>query len=355
MSVFKRGNSWYISYQFQGRQIRKAIGRSKRVAETVLKDVEVKIMKGEYLGIFEDKKVLFKDYAAEYLKYSEGNKAKRSYQRDITSISVHLIPHFGGHYLASITTKMVQDFKTKRKSEANVATVNRELCCLSNMFRKAIDWGYLKRNPSKGVSMFKETPKEARWLNKEEIGRLLEECPPHIYALVATALNTGLRRMELFHLEWSDVDFKNETITVRNKEDWRTKNGESRTIPMNASLYGVLRKHPRRINSKYVFCNSKGKTWNDVRKSLSNAAKRAGIGHIGMHSLRHTFASQLVMAGVDLRTVQKWMGHKNIKTTMRYAHLAPNHERAAIEKLNFSTNSAHTPFQRQKSTQAVSA
>ena len=181
-----------------------------------------------------------KDYAEEYLNYSKANRAKRGYERDQTSINVHLNPHFGGHYLASITTKMVQDYKTKRKGEANVATANRELCCLSNMFRKAIDWGYLKRSPSKGVKLFKETPKEARWLDKEEIGRLLKKCPRHIYVLVATALNTGLRRMELFHLEWSDVDFKSETITVRSKDDWHTKNYEFRTIPINSFLYGIL-------------------------------------------------------------------------------------------------------------------
>ena len=240
---------------------------------------------------------------------------------------------------------MVQDYKTQRGDRANVATVNRELCCLSNMLRKAVDWGYLKQNPFKGVKLFKETPKEPRSLDKEEVTRLLQECPTHIYALVATALNTGLRRDELFHLEWSDLDFKKRTITVRNKEDWHTKNYESRTIPMNSFLFEVLRNHPRHINSNYVFCNPQGKVWNSIRRSLSNAAKRAGIGHIGLHALRHTFASQLVMASVDLRTVQKWMGHKSIKTTMRYAHLAPDHERLAIEKLSFSTISAHPPEQ----------
>ncbi|MFH1007853.1 MAG: site-specific integrase [Candidatus Latescibacterota bacterium] len=200
-----------------------------------------------------------------------------------------------------------------------------------------------------------QTKDKPRWLDKEETGRLLEECPSHIYALVATALNTGLRRAELFHLEWSDVDFTSESITVRNKAEWHTKNYESRTIPMNSFLYGVLRKHPRRINSTFVFSNPEGKPWDNVRQSLSNAAERAGIGHLGLHALRHTFASQLVMAGVDLRTVQKWMGHKNIKTTMRYAHLAPSHERAAIEMLNLSTNSAQPSFREKKSTQAVSA
>ena len=100
--VYKRGNSWYITYQFQGKQIRKSIGRSKKIAEVTLKDIEVKIAKGEYLGVLEDRKMLFRDYAKEYLEYSRTNKAKQSYQRDLTSINLHLIPYFGNRYLASI-------------------------------------------------------------------------------------------------------------------------------------------------------------------------------------------------------------------------------------------------------------
>jgi integrase len=179
---------------------------------------------------------------------------------------------------------------------------------------------------------------------------LLRECPPHIYALVATGVYAGLRRSELFYLEWSDVDFKRATITVQNKEEWHTKNYESRVIPIHDTLYEVLRRHPRHISSRYVFCNPKtGRRYNNIRKSLSSAAERAGIGHIGLHTLRHTFASQLVMRGADLATVQKLMGHKSIQMTMRYAHLAPDHLSAAVERLNFSTISAQPRFGQQKS------
>ena len=150
-----------------------------------------------------------------------------------------------------------------------------------------------------------------------------------------------MRKSELFHLEWSDVDFRKRTITVSNKtdrdtgEEWHTKNYEYRVIPMNDSLYEVLRRQPRHISSSSVFCNPDGTRFHDIRAGFETALREAGLDHIPIHALRHTFASNLVMSGVDIRTVQKLLGHKDIKTTMRYAHLAPDHLRSAVENLSY--------------------
>jgi len=336
MGVYRRGNTWYIDFYVRGQRIRKKIGPSRKLAELALKDAEVKIAKGDYLGIYEERKIPFSDYAKQYLEYSKTNKAKRSYERDVTSLRVHLVPYFGRYWLANISTKMIEDYKAERKNRVNPATVNRELACLKNMFTKAVEWGYLKANPAKGVKLLKEKPKTPRYLTKEEVCSLLEACPPRIYALVATAVNTGMRRGELLNLEWTDVDLNKRTITVRNKEEWHTKNYESRTIPVNDFLYEVLSKHPHHIRSPYVFCNPDGSKYNNIWLNFEAALKKAGIEHLPFHSLRHTFASHLVMSGVDLATVQKLLGHKNIKTTMRYSHLAPDHLKGAVERLDFS-------------------
>jgi site-specific recombinase XerD len=343
--VYKRGNCWCIDYSFHGRRKRVKVSTSKKLAEDALREIEGRIVRGEYLGIYEEKKSLFEDFAAEYLKYSKANKAHNSYRRDITSFKVHLIRQFKGHYLAKITTKMIQDYKTQRAQQANVATVNRELCALKNCLRKAVEWGYLKTNPGSEIRLFKERPKSPRCLEKEEIAALLDQCLAHIYPIVVTALNTGMRRAELFHLEWSDVDLKKRMITVRNKDDWHTKNYESRVIPMNNFLCEVLKKQPQHINSNYVFCNQDGESFDNITHGLDGAAKRASIGHISLHTLRHTFASHLVMAGVDLATVQKLLGHKDIKTTMRYAHLSPDHLKAAVEKIDWHKSGTNAPDQ----------
>ena len=104
---------------------------------------------------------------------------------------------------------------------------------------------------------------------------------------------------------------------------------------MSAFLYEVLRKYPRHISSPYVFCGPDGTSSHDIRTSSESTLKKAALPHIRIHDLRHTFASHLVMAGVDIPTVQKLMGNKTIQTTMRYAHLAPGHLKAAVERLSF--------------------
>ena len=167
-----------------------------------------------------------------------------------------------------------------------------------------------------------------RYLAADEIEKLLDACGcsdnPQLYPFVAVALNTGMRLGELTALEWKDIDFKRGIIRVDNKKDHHTKNYQVRTIPMNDTLADVLRRIPRRLDSSYVFQRKGGEKFRKMRTGFENAVKRAGIPHVRFHDLRHTFASHLVMGGVDIRTVQELLGHKDIRMTMRYSHLAPD-------------------------------
>ena len=142
------------------------------------------------------------------------------------------------------------------------------------------------------------------------------------------------RRGEILRLRWQDVDFKGNKIDVVSGTGGHTKNYESRVIPMNGFLRDVLRKHPRRLDSTYVFFAPNGQPFADVDTSFATALRRSGLQHFRFHDLRHTFASWLVMGGVDLRTVQELLGHKDIRMTMRYSHLAPDHMRNAVAILD---------------------
>ena len=125
-------------------------------------------------------------------------------------------------------------------------------------------------------------------------------------------------------------------MTVVSREEHHTKNYESRRIPINEALAEALRRHPRRLGSPYVFGNRDGQPYDNIRKALNSAAKRAGIeGGVKLHQLRHAFCSHALMQGIDPRTVQKWMGHKDLKTTLKYAHVSPDHEKTAIQKLRY--------------------
>jgi len=110
MAIFKKGKNWYIDYYFKGKRKRKKIGHSKKLAEQVLKDVQLKITKGEYLGVYEEKKVLFENFTKEYLEYSKTNKSFSTYyRRDRISVN-HLKEAFQGYYLSEITPKMIEDW-----------------------------------------------------------------------------------------------------------------------------------------------------------------------------------------------------------------------------------------------------
>ena len=113
-----------------------------------------------------------------------------------------------------------------------------------------------------------------------------------------------------------------------------TKNGDRREIPINQTLRGVLSNIPRRLDSPFVFVNEGGKRYGDVKKSFHAACRRAGIKDFRFHDLRHTFASQLIMAGVDITTVKALLGHKTLTMTLRYSHLAPSHATNALSVLD---------------------
>jgi len=328
MGIFLKGKNWYIDYYVKGQRKRKMIGPSKKLALQVLKDVQLKLAKGEYLGIYQEKKIPFDEYVKKYLVFSKANKAKSSHRRDEVSTD-HLISFFKERYIFEITPRLIEKYKIARLEKVGPATVNRELACLKHMYSKAIEWGYVKENPAKGVKLLKEPPGRLRYLSPEEVGSLLDSCLDHLCPIVLTAVNTGMRRSEILNLRWADVDLSNRKITVVN-----TKNNESRVIPINQTLCEEFLELIKQVKGEYVFSDKDGRPYGDIKKSFVSALKEANIKDFRFHDLRHTFGSHLVMQGADLRTVQQILGHKDIKMTMRYAHLSPEYVQKAVEKLD---------------------
>ena len=260
-----------------------------------------------------------------YLDYSKTNK--RSWTRDRTSIG-SLKAFFNGKYLYEITPLLIERYKKKRIDEVSPVTLNRELACLKHMFTKAIEWEKVDYNPVKRVKLLREDNARLRYLTCDEVQRLYENCADHLKPIVLAALYTGMRQGEILKLKWEDVDLEQKIIFVKN-----TKNNEVREIPLNNLLTSTLKNI--KFRSPYVFCDKDGRPYGSVRKSFENALKKAAIQDFCFHDLRHTFASHLVMSGVDLMTVKELLGHKTIKMTLRYAHLSPSHKRRAIESLEY--------------------
>jgi len=194
-----------------------------------------------------------------------------------------------------------------------------------------VEWGKATKNPVKDVRLARENNGRVRWLTEDEEARLLAHCGPQLWPLVITALHTGFRASELLSLTWAEVDFSREVITVRAAY---AKNGEARSVPMNAVLTETLK--AIRINATddgAVFRSRHGTSYKSFRSAFEKAVHKAELVDFTFHDLRHTFASRLVMVGENLPTVKELMGHKDISMTLRYTHLSSDHKRQAVRQL----------------------
>jgi integrase len=155
----------------------------------------------------------------------------------------------------------------------------------------------------------------------------------HLQPLVLLAMNTGLRRGELFNLSWADIDLHGRLLTVRGSG---AKSGQTRHLPLNDEAFSLLVAWRNQASSTgLVFPSPRtGKRLNNINTSWAGVTATAALEDFNFHDIRHHFASRLVMAGADLITVKELLGHASIDMTMRYSHLAPEHKAAAVALLN---------------------
>ena len=325
---------WWIEYYVSGRRKREKIGPSRVLADQVLAKRRVEIAEGKFLDKKKEHKTTFPELCETYLRL-HSRVVKRSWKTDEIRAEM-LRAFFGNRSLQSITSFLVEQYKEKRsKSKSQrkdffaVATINREMALLKHMFTKAIEWGYADENPVKKIKLYKENNARVRYLEKEEIKKLIENACDHLKPILIVAFNTGMRKGEILRLKWTDLDFRNNMIHIR-----QSKSGEPRAVPMSETVrrtFIAVRKHPV---SPFVFCDDEGKTYRDVRKSFFTACKKSDIKDFRFHDARHTYASHLVMKGEGLYTVQKLLGHKKPDMTLRYSHLSSDHLHRAVAKLD---------------------
>jgi integrase len=352
MSIYKRKfgteTRWCVYITFpNGRRFRKVVG-TKKQAEEVHRKLKNEMVEGRW-ELWENEDILFSDLAGEYLEYARANKAKNTFRVDRCRIKTHLLPYFGNTSLSCITPQMVEVYKQMRlRDGVTPNTVNHELTILSHMMRMSIKWGYIDKNVVSHVDKMKLPEKPKRFLSQSEIQRLTEAAEgSHIHPLIVTALHTGMRKSELFNLKWSDVDFSRDMITVQAKDDWHTKNYRSRVLQLTPRLYQALRDHRKQhlelgVKSEYIFTYQGHRLKSNIKRSFAGVLEKAQLTNVTLHTLRHTFASQLVMAGVSLREVQVLMGHQSYETTLQYAHMSEDHANRQVLKLPFANGSGNS-------------
>ena len=254
---------------------------------------------------------------------------KRSHSHDVQRAR-RIKATFGTQAADSVTIKAVESFKLALAAEFSEPTANGYLKLLKVAYNRARRHEWVTRNPAAAVGLYTEHNARSRCLSAEEETRLLAALPAWLRPLVIVALHTGMRKGELLGLRWSDVDWT--TSTVRLPLD---KAGSGRNVAINTVAREALLsiKRDRTILAAWVFPSPEGKRFVNLERYWRPALAVAQIRDFRFHDLRHTFASRLTMAGVDLYTVQRAGGWKSQVMVQRYAHLSPDHMRAAVERL----------------------
>src|SRR5438094_1587624 len=327
-TIYRRGNSWCVGFTMKGRRYRETVGPNKKVAEKVLSLRMTQVLENRY---FPPNRALgrmpFNEFAEMYLE-REGPllKSIRTERNRVLAWA----REFRSRPLGQIARAEIEAWRRERVSKCRTSTINRFLSRLRHLFSVAVEWVLLEESPMKGMKFLRENNARTRYLSLEECQRLIASCiAPHIRALVTVALHSGMRLGEILDLHWYDLDFASGFILVRD-----SKNGESRHVPMDATLFALFRAYPHRLGTDLVFSSPRGGRIVDVRTGFLNSCKRAGLIDLHFHDLRHTFASQFVMSGGDLYILKEILGHKSITMTQRYAHLSPTYKLKAIDRMN---------------------
>jgi integrase len=349
MGLYKRGQAWWMSFSYKGKQHRiPTESKDKQIAEKIFHKVMTEIAEGKWFekAAYADKTLA--DLMEKYLnEHSKPNKAASTVKTDTAMVN-EIKETLGTMLLVDVTPSLISSYKTKcREKGLSPASINARRTLLRHAFNLAIrEWQWCKENPVEQVSREKVKNERDRWLTLEEESKLLECCVLHptrkgneteplfwLQEIVAFALNTGMRQDEILSLEWQNVDLFRKTVLVV-----RSKNGEKRTIPMNQKLFVLLKEKAKgnRNNDKYVFPSEAGTKIlrRNLMRAFYLARDRAKIDNFTFHDLRHTFATRLAQAGIDLYMISKLLGHKDIKMTQRYSHHCPDSLRSGVEVLD---------------------
>lgn len=323
----KSGIWWINFFDAEGHRHREKAGRRASAIDAVARRRR-EVKEGRFVSSRKGTRLTFRDLAKAAMVQKKLRLAPGSYEMDLIRLN-KLLPLLGNLPADRLNTPRIEEtMATLRKSVSN-STVNRYRAFMSSIYSWAERAGIMAFNPIKRVKPYKENDSRLRWLKDDEEILLRAAIGNEIHeAEFELALNTGMRRGEQFHLEWSKVDLERGILTVKGKT------GRRHVVANDAAIAALKKLQAVSGEAKYVCPDASDEKKRDTRNWFHKACEKAKVLDFRFHDLRHTFASRLVMAGVDIRTVQELLGHKNIAQTMRYAHLSQDHRRAAVEKMN---------------------
>ncbi len=323
-------SGWWIGswVDSAGKQHRKRLSRDETHARETLVMLEGEAIRNRLLEIRPLKRIRFDEFAALFLEYCRAQvKVWRRYQSSLRSLTAF----FGNRFLTAIDAELIERYRQSRLESVERSTVNRDMQVLKRMFNLAIPWNYARENPVRFVKFFRESIGRLRYLTREEFDRLYDVAPEHLKPLLLIAVHTGMRQGEMLTLTWPQVDLENGFVSLAD-----TKNATPRKVPLNQTARKTFLELRLRSRSDKVFCDDLGIPLpsRTVQWQFKRLLEQAKIENFRFHDLRHTCASWLAMANVPILTIKEVLGHKDVRMTLRYAHLSPDQKVDAVHRLD---------------------
>lgn len=358
MGLYKRKDSpvWWMSFRHKGRRRFESTGtKNRKLAERIHAKKLTEILEGKWFNEKKAEPVSMDELLTRYEKKISPLLSPTTHDRNQQMIK-NLRGFFGKYQVSEMCAPVVSRYKEKMLGEEySKETIVRELGLLRRIFNIAIhEWEVCETNPVPRVlrTLGKVDNKRVRYLDPEEVQKLMVALPTWLRSIVMVTRHTGLRRSNILNLTWDQVDLSRKVIIIG-----KTKNLEPLGIPLTETVCKVLAEQGkvRHLNSPYVFCDESGAPYDLCRVSVAfrRARKKAGIENLRFHDLRHDFASSLVQAGVDIYRVKDLLGHKDLRMTVRYSHLAPENLRDAIKVLDEKTSGYDLVTPKEKGLQRV--
>ena len=347
-----------IFYRVGKKPIFKTIGPNKKDAERELEEIMRQVNQGTYCEL---KEISFEEFAQKWINdYASVNVKPSTLRNYRDAIRCHFNPAFGKMPLTKIHETDIRAFIAKTIKNRKPKTVNNFTVMLKTMFKHGKRWGYLRENPAWDIEHIRDEQKEMYFLTPEEVRELLNHADEPCRTVIFLAVMTGMRRGEIFGLQWGDIDWFNDKIHVRRNLFWQVKRELTgrpdeplwmflspkskrsfRTIVMSPELKKILEIH--RITcpvgkDDLVFCNKAGNPVdpaNFVKREFEPALMRASLRKIRFHDLRHTYATFLIAQNENIKFIQSQLGHASIQTTIdRYGHVLPSSHNGVGERLD---------------------